>query len=172
MTDYSLKKDSYLEHIKLCIDSGAWGPGMLRSCVDYWFAYHMRGPFLNKNDNPNWHNNPSPIKHKDALLKMHFISETAYDVIMEGSEVRLIKEHSIPINVIRKILVQEKPTNIKDIENILLRFYRLGVLTKDEDDILSSKGLNSKMPDSWDFSKNVFSRYEVAGIKRRINSID
>ena len=55
-----------------------------------------------------------------------------------------------------------------DIENILLRFYRLGVLTKDEDDILRLKGLNSKMPASWDLTESVFSRYEFAGIKGKL----
>ena len=66
------------------------------------------------------------------------------------------------------MLIQQNPKTIDDIENILLRFYRLGVLTKDEDDILRLKGLNSKMPTSWDFNDNVFSRYEVAGIKGKL----
>lgn len=99
---------------------------------------------------------------------MHFISDMAFDVIEQGSEVRLIKEHSIPVHVIQKILIQQNPKTIDDIENILLRFYRLGVLTKDEDDILRSKGLNSKMPTSWDLNDNAFSRYEVAGIKGKL----
>ena len=161
-------KNSYLEHIKICIDSDAWGAGLLRSFIDYWFAYHKQGPFLNSNNNPTWHNNPSSVKDKDALLGMHFISDMAFDVIEQGSEVRLIKEHSIPVHVIQKILIQQNPKTIDDIENILLRFYRLGVLTKDEDDILRSKGLNSKMPTSWDLNDNAFSRYEVAGIKGKL----
>tara|TARA_B110000483_G_C18182784_1_gene537718 strand:+ start:2069 stop:2581 length:513 start_codon:yes stop_codon:yes gene_type:complete len=161
-------KDSYLEHIKICIKSDAWGRGLLRTFIDNWFAYYKQGPFLNSNSNPNWYNKPSPVKDKDALLEMHFISDMAFDVIEQGSDVRLIKEHSIPVHVIRKILIQEKPKTINDIENILLRFYRLGVLTKDEDDILNLKGLNSKMPTSWDFNESVFSRYEVAGIKGKL----
>ncbi len=161
-------KDSYLEHIKICIESDAWGAGLLRSFIDYWFAYHKQGSFLNSNNNPTWHNNPSPVKDKDTLLEMHFISDMAFDVIEKGSDVRLIKEHSIPVHVIQKILIQQKLKSINEIENILLRFYRLGVLTKDEDDILRLEGLNSKMPASWDFNESVFSRYEVAGIKGRL----
>lgn len=161
-------KNSYLEHIKICIESDAWGAGLLRSFADYWFAYHKQGPFLNSNNNPKWYNNPSSVKDKDALLGMHFISDMAFDVIEQGSEVRLIKEHSIPVHVIQKILIQQNPKTIDDIENILLRFYRLGVLTKDEDDILCVKGLSSKMPRYWDTTENVFSRYEVAGIKGKL----
>lgn len=163
-------KNSYLEHIKICIESDAWGAGLLRSFIDYWFAYHKQGAFLNSKNNPRWYNNPSPEKDKDALLGMHFISDMAQDVIEQGSSVRLIKEHSIPVNVIRKILIQQKPKTINDIENILLRFYRLGVLTKYEDDILRLKGFNSKMPTSWDFNDSVFSRYEVAGIKGKLRN--
>jgi len=161
-------KNSYLEHIKICIESGSWGAGLLRSFTDYWFAYHKQGPFLNSNNNPKWHNKPSSVKDKDALLEMHFISDMAFDAIEKGSDVRLIKEHSIPLRVIRKILIQLEPKTTTDIENILLRFYRLGVLTKDEDDILRLKGLNSKMPASWDLTESVFSRYEFAGIKGKL----
>jgi hypothetical protein len=141
---------------------------LLRSFTDYWFAYHKQGPFLNSKNNPKWHNNPSSVKDKDALLGMHFISDMAFDVIEQGSDVKIIKEHSIPINVIREILIQQKPLTITDIENILLRFYRLGVLTKEEDKVLNEKGLQSSMPASWDFNENVFSRYEVAGIKGKL----
>ena len=161
-------KNSYLEHIKICIESGSWGAGLLRSFTDYWFAYHKQGPFLNSNNNPKWHNKPSSVKDKDALLEMHFISDMAFDAIEKGSAVRLIKEHSIPLRVIRKILIQHEPKTTTDIENILLRFYRLGVLTKDEDDILRLKGLNSKMPASWGLTESVFSRYEFAGIKGKL----
>jgi len=161
-------KNSYLEHIKICIESDAWGAGLLRSFADYWFAYHKQGPFLNSNNNPKWYNNPSSVKDKDALLEMHFISDMAFDAIEQGSDVRLIKEHSVPVRVLRKILIQQEPKSTTDIENILLRFYRLGVLTKDEDDILCVKGLSSKMPMYWDTTENVFSRYEVAGIKGKL----
>lgn len=99
---------------------------------------------------------------------MHFISDMAFDAIEQGSDLRLIKEHSIPVRVLRKILIQQEPKTTTDIENILLRFYRLGVLTKDEDDILRLKGLSSKMPRHWDTTENVFSRYEVAGIKGKL----
>ena len=161
-------KNSYLEHIKICIESDAWGAGLLRSFTDYLFAYHKQGPFLNSNNNPKWHNKPCSVKDKDVLLEMHFISDMAFDAIEQGSDVRLIKEHSIPVRVLRKILTQQEPKTTTDIENILLRFYRLGVLTKDEDDILRLKGLSSKMPMYWDTTENVFSRYEVAGIKGKL----
>ena len=150
-------KNSYLEHIKICIESDAWGAGLLRSFTDYWFAYHKQGPLLNSNNNPKWHNNPSPVKDKDALLEMHFISDLAFDAIKQGSDVRLIKEHSILVRVLRKILIQQEPKSTTDSESILLWFYRLGVLTKDEDAILRVKGLSSTMPRYCDTTENVFS---------------
>jgi len=47
----------------------------------------------------------------------------------------------------------------------LEKFYRLGVLTKEEDLKLKKKKLNSKMPSGWTMENGVFARYDVIGIK-------
>ena len=137
--DISNVKNSYLKHIKIFIDS--------------------------KNNRPVWFNNPNPIKTRDTLLSMHFVSKKALKVINENLDIKFIKEHSLPVSVIYELLLKQDFKNENDIEIFLLNYYRLGVLTKDEDNILSSIGLKYKMPEDWNIKMNVFYRYEVAGIK-------
>ena len=64
-----------------------------RSFIDNWYAYEKEiseiEGFLNKNGNPIWFNNPDPVKHKDALLKMDFISLDAMNVILNKSKKRI-----------------------------------------------------------------------------------
>ena len=163
--DISNVKNSYLKHIKIFIDSKNNDKHLLRTFLDNWFAYHKEGPFLSKNNRPVWFNNPNPIKTRDALLSMHFVSKKALKVINENLDIKLIKEHSLPVSVIYELLLKQDFKNENDIEIFLLNYYRLGVLTKDEDNILSSIGLKYKMPEDWNIKMNVFYRYEVAGIK-------
>ena len=157
-------KNSYLTHIKIFIDSQNNDKHLLRSFLDNWFAYFKKGPFLSKNNKPIWFNNPNPIKSKDALLSMHFISQSALKVINNNLNVRLIKEHALPISVIYELLFEEKFKNEKNIEKFLINYYKLGVLTKDEDDLLSKEKLKYKMPEDWNKQMNVFYRYKVVNI--------
>ena len=57
---------------------------------------------------------------------------------------RLIKEHSIPIAEIFNILHLQTDHSRDQIRVSLEKFYRLGVLTKEEDLKLKKKKLNSK----------------------------
>ena len=157
-------KNSYLTHIKIFIDSQNNDKHLLRSFLDNWFSYFKKGPFLSKNNKPIWFNNPNPIKSKDALLSMHFISQSALKVINNNLNVRLIKEHALPISVIYELLFEEKFKNEKNIEKFLINYYKLGVLTKDEDDLLSKEKLKYKMPEDWNKQMNVFYRYKVVNI--------
>ena len=163
--DISNVKNSYLKHIKIFIDSKNNDKHLLRTFLDNWFAYHKEGPFLSKNNRPVWFNNPNPIKTRDALLSMHFVSKKALKVINENLDIKFIKEHSLPVSVIYELLLKQDFKNENEIEIFLLNYYRLGVLTKDEDNTLSSIGLKYKMPEDWNIKMNVFYRYEVAGIK-------
>jgi hypothetical protein len=158
-------KNSYLNHIKIFIDSKNNDKHLLRCFIDNWFAYHKKGPFLSKNNKPVWFNKPNPVKSKDALLSMHFISKKAFEVIKnQNLDVRLIKEHSIPVSIIYDLLLEQDFNNENDIEIFLLKYYRLGVLTKDEDNVLAKEGLKKKMPENWNMQMNVFYRYEKVGI--------
>jgi len=135
----------------------------IRTFVDEWFAYHRGGVFLNRNGAPRWFNNPNPVTQREALSQMHFVSDAAQEVLDGESDSRLIKEHAVPVKVLKNLLCRiEEPTHEK-VEECLLANYKLGVLTKTEDLLLNSMKLSSSMPLDWDGS-NVWARYEVAGI--------
>lgn len=142
----------------------------MRTFVDEWFAYHTGGPFLNRSGRPKWLNNPCPIKNKDALLSMHFISEKAEKVIKNGGGERLIKEHSVPVKVLRSLMEDMDYPTTSDVENFLLQHYRIGVLTTSDDQLLKDADVNSSMPYNWD-RVDMFARYSHAGVRGRINRI-
>lgn len=101
---------------------------------------------------------------------MHFISEQAELVIENGAGENLIKEHVVPVKVLRTLMEEIQEPTISNIEQFLLRYYRLGVLTASDDRLLKEAGLNSSMPKNWD-GNDVFARYNFAEIIGRINSV-
>ena len=94
---------------------------------------------------------------------MHFVSKSALDVINNNFKTRLIKEHALPVSVIYELLFQESLKE-RDVEEFLINYYRLGVLTFDEDKKLTEAKLKYKMPLEWNKSMNVLYRYKVVGI--------
>jgi len=158
--------DAYLDHILIYLKSNERGSPPLRMFLDNWFAYSHQGPFLSPNGNPVWFNNPDPskLKVREALLSMHYVSKGAIDVINGDSDDKLVKEHSVPISILKDILYSKMPKNKSTLNNLLLTYYRLGVLTKTEDNLLKTNGLNSKMPKNWNSTMNVFARYDQCGI--------
>jgi len=171
-------RDAFLEHIVIYFKSGFSPKSLLRTFVDNWYAYEKASNgitcFLNKNGNPIWFNKPEPIKHKNALLEMDFISEGAKELILSEDKTilvndkhqRLIKEHAIPVATLHEIFSKEENLNVNGAKKILNKYYKLGVLTKSEDDLLNNKKLRSKMPQKWD-RDNVFARYDEIGIKNQ-----
>ena len=164
--DYEQLCESYLKHILLFIRSNNPDNHLFRNFIDSWFAYHKKGPFLNSNMRPRWFNNPCPIKDRSALLSMHFVSAAAFQSMETKRKIRLIKEHAIPVSVLLKLLRATKPRKLSDVENFLLQFYRLGVITKEEDNRVSRSGYKSTMPAGWSNDCSVWARYEIAEIGR------
>ena len=96
---------------------------------------------------------------------MHFISKNALNAINSKSDTRLVKDHAVPVKIISEMLKQVNCPSEASVEKLLLSFYRLGVLTHEEDKTLNQLNLKSAMPNDWD-GKNVFARYEKAGIQK------
>lgn len=159
----------YLKHIQIYLESGSSNKHLLRCFLDDWFAYKNKGPFINRNGNPRWFNNPCPNKNRDALLSMHFISNSAIKTISGEENSRLVKEHSIPITVLYDILKSIDNPNVITIHETLNKFYRLGVLTKDEDSEITRLGYKSKMPKKWNKGDDPFIRYKEAKITGMVN---
>lgn len=102
---------------------------------------------------------------RDCLLNMHFISKDALNAINSRSDTQLIKDHAMPVKVISELLKQDDCPSEESVEKLLLNFYKLGVLTQEEDKVLNQLSLKSAMPNDWD-GINVFARYEEAGIQK------
>jgi hypothetical protein len=137
-----------------------------RTAVDNWAMYRRGGCFLNRNGGPKFFNKP---RSDDERLKlMDFQSDAAWS-IMNGAAIdaKLIVDHVVPVSVLHSILRKSMATGPKEIEQILVQTYRLGVLTYEEDQnpVLAK----SLMPDNWQTGRDSpFARYERAGINGRI----
>jgi len=162
---------SYLSFIKIHIESKNPDSTLIRSFVDRWFAYHQKGNFLTKNLIERKFNKPFANKlsnaERDCLLKMHFVSKDALHAILNKTNTQLIKDHSVPIKIIHKLLKKQGNCSEIHIEEQLLNFYSLGVLTTKEDLKLNALKLKSEMPNDWD-GKDLFARYKKANIQQAI----
>lgn len=82
----------------------------------------------------------------------------------KDARVRLIVDHAVPLRMITGMMFRSGFNRTREgVLEHLARWYRLGVLLADEDKLLNTAGLRSKMPDSWD-GHNPFARYEAVGI--------
>ena len=135
-----------------------------RTFIDNWYAYHKRGPFLNRNLKPHWFNKPHPVKHRKALLSMEFVSQNARVAIESGEAVHLVKDHSIPVVTLREMFLDLELTTTDDIRKFLIEKYCLGVITKSEDQNIDARKLRFKMPENWN-GTDAFARYSEVGIQ-------
>ncbi|MCP4122776.1 MAG: hypothetical protein GY751_13570 [Bacteroidetes bacterium] len=138
------------------------GP-LFRTFIDNWYGFHEGGEMLSKGGRPKWFNNPDTHKIGPVLSSMHFVSQKARSVLSGQSNSRLVKDHAIPVVILRQMISSHDPKSIELVREFLLRNYRLGVITKEEDNDLNSKGLKSTMPTDWN-GTNWKARYEFAGI--------
>ena len=78
----------------------------------------------------------------------------------------IVHDHSIPHKFILNKLLSIKNVTNKAVKEVVVKYYRLGVITKEENKILNKMGLRSEMPEGWDENNgSVYARYEIAGIK-------
>lgn len=104
------------------------------------------------------------IGNKDKYHQGDFYSKNAADIIKTESKNELIYEHMVPKNkYIQKPCVEEaiKGTLTKEfVFEKLKSYWFIAIITKNEDKKLKGK----TMPNGWD-RKNIFSRYDEAGVK-------
>lgn len=166
-------KHSYLTFIKIHIETQNPDNKLIRSFIDRWFAYKKQGNFLTKGNIERTFNrsdiSPDNLSEitKDCLLNMHFISKNALNAINSKSDTQLVKDHAVPVKIISEMLKQIICPSEVSIEKLLQDFYRLGVLTHEEDKTLNQLNLKSNMPNDWD-GENVFARYEEANIQKSV----
>lgn len=163
MTSPNELEKSYLTRILVSISVRDYS-APFRTDFDNWFAFKEGGPFLNANSRPHWHNNPCPNKHGDALRRAHFVSAAAARTLGGLARERLMKDHAIPVAVVRDMLFDEQPNSIEEIRAFMLKNYCFGIITETEDRKLNAAGLRSRMPQGWTIADCPFARYEVVGI--------
>lgn len=157
-------EESYCRHILIAIEAGDVG-APFRTLFDYWFAYRTGGPFLNSNSRPQWLNHPSPDKYGEALRRAHFISSGAARTMAGIEHNRLMKDHAIPVSTLRNMLFDTRLKSVEQVRAFMERHYRIGVITKAEDDAICAVGLRSCMPEHWSSGDSPFVRYAASGIE-------
>ena len=135
-----------------------------RTLVDSWYGYYMGEGFVKRTGSVQWFNRSDlkQMRHKPAICRMHFISSKAKMVLNSDGFEPLVKDHSVPVNILRKELSALKPLNTDGVKAFLLNRYRLGVITESEDKDLCDR-LKSGFP-SGSSTSDIFARYKAVGI--------
>jgi len=125
----------------------------LRHFIDQYFCY--KNGYVTKNCKPAW----------GKILWNEWVSEEAEE---KGGLV--VREHTVPIDVIKQLLLDlGVNTTLKDIATLLDKYVVFATIRKDEDIKLNNEELKSKMPKNWD-KEDVFARYKAVRIKVNNNN--
>ena len=104
------------------------------------------------------------LNGKNKYLQGDFYSVEARARIDSGDFTGLVYEHMVPKTRYIQGPCEEKAKrgqlNVSDVLDLLDRYWKVAVVTKEEDRLLAK----SMMPDGWD-GQNIFIRYERAGVK-------
>lgn len=102
-------------------------------------------------------------KTRKKYFNCDYFSQNALEQVKNNNFDRLIFEHMIPKNeyIQKPCEAKAKDGNLKleFIENLLLQYWFIATITKDEDKLLD----RNKMPEKWD-NKDIFYRYTKANI--------
>jgi hypothetical protein len=155
----------FLEALETWIVRRQRHPGMFRTCVDSWYALERGGALLSGSGEPHWLNNPDPQnrQEREAVLSMDYISVKAMERI-EKREKGLIRDHAIPLAVLRQLIRELPDTSPEAIEAFLRRNYHVGIITQEENKKLNEAKLHSRMPSDWEPGDNPYERYAKVGI--------
>jgi len=83
----------------------------------------------------------------------------------------LSHEHVVPVNVVLDILLRNSATaTTNDIEELILSYSVVAIITREEEAILTGAGLKSRMPDGWD-GRDVWARYKATGLYEHIEPV-
>jgi hypothetical protein len=158
------KEKAWLRLIEVAYSDDTFS-SLFRTAVDSWFAYHRTisacgNPSVLKdctaddlltvrgNVNPRWFNTGDLTKKKNrqrGLRSFHAVSKKAQTVIDEQDNKPLIKEHVVPLVVLKKLLTVLGPKGPIAVGGVLEHCYRVALLTKEEAKQLDGK-YKSEMP--------------------------
>ena len=162
------RADAYLKYICLFLDMDVGSP-LFRSFVDNWFGHHQignlnaqPGTFVSKNwkGRPRWFNKQDlqsgKTQRNTARDRFDFVSHAAHHVCEVHGDEELIKDHVIPVKVLRDVLKEVKKqlhdstqVPLCDVKTTLTAFYKVGLLTQAESKRLDDGKLKQCMPPGW-----------------------
>jgi len=144
-----------LEHIQLELRNGR--AQHLRHFVDQYYCYK------------HGHVKKTGTAHWESILWTTNVSRDARSI---GDRKQVVKEHVVPLKVIREMLIELSRTGKATLEGIAIVLdenVRFATISKDEDRILRKHGLSSKMPEGFhktghELCGDLFARYKFVGI--------
>lgn len=144
-----------LEHIHLELRNGR--AQHLRHFVDQYYCYK------------NGHVKRTGAAHWESVVWKANVSREARRL---GDRKLVVREHAVPLLVIRRLLIELSRAGhatIKGIATLLDERVVFATISKDEDRLLRSHGLTSKMPEGFSTPGHVLfgdrlARYKFAGI--------
>jgi len=75
----------------------------------------------------------------------------------------MVYDHAVPFVYLQRRLLSLETITLDSVRSTLDQFNTTVWITKKEDRLLNSAGLNRKMPDSWD-GEDPLARYKAVGI--------
>jgi len=117
----------------------------------------------------HWHN-CAHYRSKDAaelIRREHLKTAAEYQKFCRAN---LRHEHVVPNNVIYKMLCTQKLTGVVEIAELLKRFCIRATITREEDALLNSERLSSKMPDTFEVGPDCdpLARYVKVGLADKL----
>jgi len=145
-----------LQHIHLELSNGR--AQHLRHFVDQYYCYK------------NNHVKRTGAAHWESVVWKGNVSREARRL---GDRKLVVKEHAVPLRVIRQLLVElsrDGDVTIERIARVLDENVVFATISKDEDRLLRSHGLTSKMPEGFRTPGHVLfgdrlARYKFSGIE-------
>ena len=109
---------------------------------------------------------------QNKTLGMHGQSQKKNLPRSEAAEHEDVKncdvEHVVPMMEIVNMLMDMKSISTSKVEELLSKYFRVLLVTKEEHQRLNSSGLRSKMPQDWNRT-DVWARYRAVGIVPAVN---
>jgi len=143
-----------LEHIQIELRNGR--SQHFRHFVDQYYCYK------------HGHVKSTGAAHWESIVWKGSVSRDARRL---GDRKLVVKEHVVPLKVVREMLIDLSRTGKVTLEGIALldANVRFATISKDEDRILRSNGLASKMPEGFytlghEWCGDLFARYKFVGI--------
>lgn len=165
-------RQAYLRHLLLYVQSRDPNLHLFRTLADNWYAYHRGGDYLRRMREVVFNRGDlKSTKCRSVARHWPFVSKEAALILDNNLAVDLAKDHSVPLAVIRRVLLHRNLSDIHELEELLTTWYSLGLVTGAEHKSLIKHGFGNKMPSgfpndphaAWDESWRT-ARYAACGV--------